>query len=233
MEYDVAHYYANANEWAEQDGVVYYRESTDQQGKSWLGIEAQQHDVMMFAQRYHIRIVKEFTEIISTRRKRRPKLEEALKYAKDNKAVLIIAVLDRLARSVAFISALMESNIRFIIADRPYATRFELHINAATAEEERRRTSIRTTKCLAAAKRRGVVLGKYGKEVLSKKNAATAASFTLQIRPVIEQIKGEGFTTVRGITEQLSLRNIQTYRGGKWHVTGVQRLLVRLRNIPM
>jgi DNA invertase Pin-like site-specific DNA recombinase len=233
MEMDVAHYYSDASQWQEQEGVVYYRESTDKQGESGLGIEAQQHDVLMFAQRYKIRIVKEYTEIISTRRKRRPQLEEALQYARENKTVLIIAVLDRLARSVAFISALMESKVRFIIADRPYATRFELHISAATAEDERRRTSTRTIKSLAAAKRRGVQLGQYGRNVLSKRNAAAAAVYARKMRPIISQLQAEGFNTVRALTDQLRDNKIPTFRKeGQWHVTTVQRLLQRLKVSP-
>lgn len=225
----VAHYYANADNWTGKNAVVYYRESTEHQGRSWLGIEAQQYDVQRFSQRYKINIDKEFTEIISTRRKRRPQLEAALKYAKDNGSVLIIAMLDRLARSVAFISALMESKVQFIMADRPYATPFELHINAAQAEDERRRTSERTRNCLAAAKRRGTKLGKHGAEVLSVQNARAAANHAQHLRPLIEQLKKEGITTVRGITAELQRRKIPTFRRyGQWHVTSVQRMLKRL-----
>lgn len=190
--------------------IAYYRVSTDRQGKSGLGLEAQAEAVSRFAAQEGYQIEAEFTEVESRKKNKRPQLLAALAQCKKHRAMLIIAKLDRLSGKVAFISNLMESKVDFKVVDNPHATKFMVHMLAAYAEHEREQISIRTKDALGVAKRRGVQLGKYGKEVLSKINAATAADFAAQMQPIIQEIKAEGFTTVRAICAELNQRQIPT-----------------------
>ena len=138
--------------------IPYYRVSTKRQGESGLGLEAQQVDVSkLIAEREGIEIA-HYTEIETGKNSERPELEKAIAHAKLSNATLVVAKLDRLARNVAFTSALMESGIPFVCCDCKEANRFTLHILAAVAEEEARKIGERTKKALAAAKVRGVKL---------------------------------------------------------------------------
>lgn len=138
--------------------VTYLRVSTERQGQSGLGLEAQRAAVAA-----HVlgrgEVVAEFVEVESGKRADRPELARALAEAKRAGAVLLIAKLDRLARNVAFIANLLESGVEVTAADMPEANRFVLHIMAAVAEQEGRAISERTKAALAAAKARGVKLG--------------------------------------------------------------------------
>ena len=206
--------------------ITYFRISTDKQGKSGLGLEAQRTAVQEFTQIKGWTITGEFTEVESGKKKVRPKLAEAIKEAKRQKAKLVIAKLDRLARNVHFISGLMESNVDFVAVDMPTADRFMLHVYAAMAEEEGRRISQRTKAALAAAKARGVKLGKNGK-VLAEKNKRDAQAFAETMRPIIEEIKAEGHTTVRAICAELNSRRIPSREGGRWHISSVSSVLIK------
>ena len=210
--------------------IAYYRVSTDRQGKSGLGLEAQQEAVKTFANRQGYHVETEFIEIESGRKNNRPQLQHALDKCRKQKATLIIAKLDRLGRNVAFIANLMESRVDFVAVDNPEAKPLILHILAAFAQHEREQISTRTKEALKAAKRRGVKLGRYGKQVLSKQNSQNAKQFANQMEPIILDLKAEGFTTVRAITEELNNRKIPTYRrnGQDWHVPTVFNLLKRL-----
>jgi DNA invertase Pin-like site-specific DNA recombinase len=139
--------------------VAYYRVSTQRQGRSGLGLEAQQKAVRDHLNGGNWRIVAEFTEIESGQRPGRPQLAAALKACRAVGATLIIAKLDRLARNVHFVSGLMESGVEFTAVDFPQANRLTVHILAAVAEHEAKMISERTKAALAAAKRRGVKLG--------------------------------------------------------------------------
>lgn len=141
--------------------VAYYRVSTKRQGRSGLGLEAQQSAVAAFAKSTGGRIVAEFTEVETGKRADRPQLAQAIARARAHRATLVIAKLDRLARNVAFTAALMESGVDFVACDNPHATRLTIHILAAVAEDEARRISERTKAALAAARRRGVALGTH------------------------------------------------------------------------
>ena len=130
--------------------VVYYRVSTDKQGRSGLGLEAQRKLVNAYAAQTGCIIVAEFIEIETGKRNDRPELEKAIACAKRNKATLVIAKLDRLARRVHFISGLMETGVKFLAADSPDDEPFILHIKASFAEEETRKISQRTRDALRA-----------------------------------------------------------------------------------
>jgi DNA invertase Pin-like site-specific DNA recombinase len=148
--------------------VAYYRVSTQRQGRSGLGLEAQQTAVRDFLNGGDWRLVAEVTEVESGKGSDRPKLAEALKLCRLHGATLVIAKLDRLARNVAFISNLMESGVEFHAVDFPQANRLTVHILAAVAEHEAKAISERTKAALAAAKRRGVKLGGYRGTMMTK-----------------------------------------------------------------
>ncbi len=204
--------------------AVYLRVSTQRQGQSGLGLEAQRKAIegLLDGQVYE-----EFIEIESGKKTKRPKLDAAIAYCKKHKTKLVIAKLDRLARNVHFISGLMESGIDFVAADMPSADRFMLHIYAAMAEEEGRRISERTRAALAAAKERGVELGKNGK-VLAKTNRDQATTFA---RYVYNQFDRLGITpdmTMKEIAQCLNKADVKTRQGGTWYNPTVSRLLRRI-----
>jgi DNA invertase Pin-like site-specific DNA recombinase len=211
-----------------QNAVAYYRVSTQRQGRSGLGLEAQNEAVHSFIKTRQLTLIREFTEIESGKKSKRPILTEALQYCKKNKMILLIAKLDRLGRNVAFISSLMETKVYFIAVDIPDASPVMLHMYAVFAEHESVQISIRTKEALAAAKNRGVQLGKFGK-TLAERNSHAARDFALHIEPLILTLKKEGFPTIEAVTKEMNKRKIPPYRAGsKWHISTVHRLLKRL-----
>jgi DNA invertase Pin-like site-specific DNA recombinase len=216
--------------------VAYYRVSTQRQGRSGLGLEAQQ-----VAVHNHLnggRIITEFTEVESGKRKDRPKLTEALAACRVHGAKLIIAKLDRLARNVAFVSALMEAGVEFEAVDFPQANRLTIHILAAVAEHEAKMISERTKAALAAAKRRGVKLGGFraGAKLTAKARqvgyaarAARANAKASDYAGVIAVLQAAGTKSLAGIAAALTERGIPTAGGqGTWQAVQVNRLLARL-----
>jgi DNA invertase Pin-like site-specific DNA recombinase len=145
-------------------------------------------------------------------------------------ATLIIAKLDRLARNVAFISKLMEYKVSFLAADNPHANKLMLHMLAAFAEHERDQIRARTKAALAAAKARGVVLGRYGRGVLSKQNQAQATEQARQLAPLLAELRRDG-VTFSEMARIMNERCIPTVRGGRWHPATVHRLFHRITNI--
>jgi DNA invertase Pin-like site-specific DNA recombinase len=139
--------------------VSYVRVSTQRQGASGLGLEAQRAAVDAYCKQHGVKVGREFQEIESGRNDERAVLREAIAYAKRTRSKLVIGKLDRLARSVSFISNVMESGVDFAACDVPEANRLLLHIMAAVAENEARAISDRTVQALAAAKARGTPLG--------------------------------------------------------------------------
>jgi DNA invertase Pin-like site-specific DNA recombinase len=121
--------------------VAYYRVSTDRQGRSGLGLEAQREAVRSYVAQHLGEVLDEFTEVETGKRSDRPELAAALDACRRQKATLVIAKLDRLARNMAFVANLMEGRADFVAVDMPNADRFTIHIFAALAEEEGRRIS--------------------------------------------------------------------------------------------
>lgn len=211
--------------------VAYYRVSTERQGHSGLGLEAQKKSVTDFIKVNDYLLDKEFIEIESGKKASRPILAKALKRCKATNATLLIAKLDRLARNVKFISTLMESRVDFKAVDNPYAEDLIIHIMAAFAQHERVQISKRTTAALRAAKARGVKLGKHGRDVLSKKNHREADCFAEKMKPIIEQIQTNGIRTIRGITGELNRLKVTTYRNKKWYPNTVHNLIKRIKRL--
>lgn len=220
---------------AEIEYVAYFRVSTERQGRSGLGLEAQRATVMEYASGRGV-ILSEFVEVESGKRNDRPQLAEALAEAKRRRAVLIIAKLDRLARNVHFIASLMEAGVEIHACDVPGSNRFMLHVMAAIAEHERGLISERTKAALAASKARGKALG-WANPARSDQARASAASkaalksgadrHAANVLPVIRDIERAGISTLRGIADALNARGVQTARGGRWYAATVQRIMQR------
>ena len=209
--------------------IAYYRVSTDRQGKSGLGLEAQNKTVQQFATFKQWELIGEFTEIESGKKNNRPQLQEALKQCLKQKAVLVIAKLDRLGRNVAFISSLMESKVEFVAVDNPHANRLMLHLLAAFAEHEREQISTRTKEALKVAKNRGIILGKHGKNVLSQQNIKLANDFAETMIPIISELRADGFITLRALRDELNNRSIASFRKDcQWHLDTVFNITKRI-----
>ncbi len=211
--------------------IAYYRVSTDRQGRSGLGLEAQRESVRRFAGSSPIHA--EYTEIESGRKADRPQLAAALAHAKKTGAVLLIAKLDRLARNVHFISGLLESKVAFRCADMPEADVTFLQMMAVFAEFEARKISERTTAALAALKARGAKLGspspERGARVAGQISHDKAMQHARRIAPIVADVRATGAQSLRAIAAGLQARNVATPWGGsQWHPQQVSSLLARL-----
>jgi DNA invertase Pin-like site-specific DNA recombinase len=206
--------------------VAYYRVSTDRQGRSGLGLDAQRDAVLRHLASHAGELIGEFCEIESGRRSDRPQLAAAIAAAKKAKATLIIAKLDRLARNVHFISGLMESGVDFVAADNPHANKLMVHMLAAFAEHEREQISQRTKDALAAAKARGIRLGCNGAERLAPAYRAAAVQRARELAPLLAELKGAGMSA-RRMAVELTVRGVPTPNGAKWHGQTVRRMIDR------
>lgn len=204
--------------------VTYFRVSTDRQGQSGLGLDAQRTAVAAYVAGKQV--WGEFVEVESGRKDDRPQLAAALALCRQRRAVLVIAKLDRLARSVAFISNLMASGVEFVAADMPQANRLTVHILAAVAEHEREMISERTKAALAAAKARGTRLGNPTPDMAKARAVASgnAAQFRTATRPQIQALHAEG-RSLREIAAQLNARGVKGPRSGFWHAASVRTVL--------
>jgi len=217
--------------------VAYYRVSTQRQGRSGLGIEAQRARVQQFAETGGFEIGTEYVEVETGKGadalERRPRLAEALAWARKERCPVVVAKLDRLSRDVAFIAGLMAQRVPFIVAELGAdADPFMLHLYAALAEKERRLISERTRAALEARKRLGTKLGNPINlaEAAAQGRAASVAEadrFAAYLRPVVRQLQLEGIVSYRRIAGLLNDRGIRTARGGRWQVSNVRNLIAR------
>lgn len=220
--------------------VAYYRVSTMKQGIGGLGVDAQKAAVATYLNGGSWKIVGEFVEVESGRRNDRPALEEALAAARLHRAPLVVAKVDRLTRSVAFLSRLLEAGVDVRFADLPALEgptgRFMLQQMAAVAELEAGLISSRTKAALAAAKSRGKKLG--GNRGSSLSDAARKAGRTAQtqradrraadLEPILRGLQEKGVNTASGLATALTEKNIPSARGGShWTATQVSRVLRR------
>jgi len=222
--------------------VAYYRVSTSKQGRSGLGLDAQCEAVTRYLNDDEFEIIAEFTEVESGRRKDRPQLEQALAIARLHRVPLVVAKVDRLTRSVSFLSRLLEAGVDVRFADLPAIEgptgRFMLQQMAAVAELEAGLISSRTKAALAAAKARGKALGgNRGTELSDEARIAgrfvqseRAHDRARDLQPVIQELRRNGNATLSGTARALTQRNIPTARGGTtWSATQVARVLERLQ----
>ena len=212
--------------------IAYYRVSTTRQGADGHGIAGQQDAVKAYLQGRDHDLVESFIEVESGRNSERPRLGEALALARKLKAILVIAKLDRLARSVSFIANLMDSNVEFVACDLPAANRLTLHIMAAVGEAEARMISERTKAALQAAKARGVRLGNQtnlldaqaaGHQTMIEEADAHANKVIATIKDIVRN----GTSSVHKIASAMNERGVRTRRGGQWHGTSILNTIRR------
>ena len=217
--------------------MAYLRVSTDKQGRSGLGLDAQRETIAAYLRSVGGQAIAEFVEVESGKLNARPQLAAAMHRAKVTGAKLLIAKLDRLSRNVAFIAALQESGVKFVCADMPEANELTVHLLAAMAQHERKMISDRTKAALAAAKRRGQRLGNpNGARALRGCGNAKAIAVikhnpdkhARDVEPIIAAIRASGVTSLKGTARELNARGILTARRGYWYATSVKALLGRL-----
>lgn len=221
--------------------VTYLRVSTGKQGANGLGIEAQRETVARYLDGHGLTHLSEFVEVESGRRSDRPVLDKALAEARLHRVPLVVAKVDRLTRSVAFLSRLLESGVDVRFCDLPQIEgptgRFMLQQMASVAELEAGMISARTKAALAAAKAGGKALGGFrgyvptpddvnaAREALQAKARGRAS----QLAPVIAELQEAGITSATGIARALTERNIPTARGSeRWTTVQVQRVMARI-----
>ena len=220
--------------------VAYYRVSTKRQGVSGLGLAAQKEAVRGYLNGGAWSLVDEVVEVESGKRGGRPRLAEALALCRLHRATLVIAKLDRLARNVAFVSALMESDVEFTAVDFPQANRLTIHILAAVAEHEAAMISARTKAALAAAKARGVKLGgdrgnlpavaRQGHAAGLRVRRGKAADRAVALAPRLNAMTLRG-ESLRGMARTLTGEGIPAPRGGPWTAAQVSRALNTLKGL--
>jgi DNA invertase Pin-like site-specific DNA recombinase len=223
--------------------VAYYRVSTQRQGRSGLGLEAQQEAVRALVDRNGGRLLEEITEVESGKRSDRQELRRAIRRAKVSGARLIIAKLDRLSRNASFLLHLRDSGVRFIAADLPNADETVVGIMAVIAQRERELIAQRTKDALAVARKRlakdGRMLGNpNGAAAIRRADkgnmaaiaavAAAASRRAEEMRETIADVAASGLVSHTAIASELNRREIEAPRGGRWYPMGVARLRRRL-----
>jgi DNA invertase Pin-like site-specific DNA recombinase len=213
--------------------VIYYRVSTKRQGESGLGLDAQKRDVNLFLENYSptpYKILGEFTDIASGASNTRVEFNKAVELAQKNKAVLLVAKLDRLSRDVETIAGLIK-RVDLKVAQMPNADKFQLHLHACLSEQEREFISLRTKAALAEAKARGVKLG-GNRGNIDKANAAAttkanqdAEQYRQHIKLILTSLPNPTF---KGVANELNKLGVKTVRGSEWQAVQVQRMMKRL-----
>jgi DNA invertase Pin-like site-specific DNA recombinase len=208
--------------------VAYYRVSTDKQGRSGLGMDAQTTAVQQHQQRSGGEIIAAFQEVESGKHSDRPQLQAALKLCRQKKAVLLIAKLDRLSRNLAFIANLIESQAEFVACDNPHASKTLLQMMAVFAEHERDAISQRTKDALQAAKARGQKLGNPRPDLVKihHQRADQSRQFREGVYPLIKQLRDDGMT-LRAVADHLNERGIKSQNDRLWHLEAVRLVLLR------
>lgn len=213
--------------------VTYRRVSTQEQGRSGLGLAAQDRDIGIFLDAFSeepFEVIGKFMDVQTGSTDDRPKLSQALEMVRQTGAELLVAKLDRLSRKVAFIANLMDDpKIKLRVASMPSADKFQLHIYAALAEQEREFISARTKAALAEAKANGVKLGGL-RDATGQRNAMVqhrAKERADRVSGIILPLREQG-ASLRAIADTLNRSGVPTARGGKWQPSQVQRTLKRL-----
>ena len=212
--------------------VAYYRVSTERQGRSGLGLDAQKAAVEALVKRSGGVLRAEFTEVQSGKDDDRPQLGEALKLCRLTNSTLLIAKLDRLSRNVAFLATLQQSGTKFIACDLPEANELVVHILAAVAQAERKAISERTRAALAAAKARGVHLGnprlkpgtRASAAIASRARSERASDRAKELFDVLENAAKSGHVTLRQVAHYLNELGIASPNGRQWHPNSVRRI---------
>jgi len=211
--------------------VTYTRVSTKKQGDSGLGLAAQKRDIQLYLDTYASEpweVIGEFQDIESGANSDRPALLEAVALAEKTGAVLLVAKLDRISRKVSFIAGLMDrKKLNFKVATMPSADKFQLHIYAALAEQEREFISLRTKQALAPMKGTGKLGGNRGNiEKANEAARAVADAHAAKVQDTVQPLHKAGLT-LQQIADTLNKSGVETSRGGKWYPTTVSNILKR------
>ena len=229
---------ARTNTTSGNKAIAYLRVSTQKQGRSGLGLEAQQATIEGTCTAYGLEVLNSFVEVESGKKNDRPKLAEALRFCKLSGATLVVAKADRLSRNAGFLYSLMESGVNFFFCDMPMANKAVLGFMFSMAQTEREMISQRTKSALQSAKDRGTKLGNpngaaaFGEN--SRKGAtealvAGANDFAADAIEVIRPLQEQGLS-LRKIAEALNSQGLHTRRGGQWNSTSVKRVIERMSN---
>ena len=211
--------------------VIYRRVSTTAQADSGLGLEAQDRDIALFLDNYSdtpFEVLGTFTDVLSSADAHRPHLAAAIELAKKEGAALLVSKLDRLSRKVSFIAALMDdSALKIRVASMPSADKFQLHIYAALAEQERDFISLRTKQALAAAKERGVKLGGMRDATMKRNEAAKEAADAAanRVAQIVLPMR-DGGASLQAVADALNAAGIATPRGKQWAPMSVSNALI-------
>ena len=233
--------------------VSYLRVSTEMQGRSGLGLEAQRQAVANFLNGGQWSVLAELVEVESGSRDDRPELHKALSLCRLHNATLVIAKLDRLSRDAHFLLGLQKAGVRFVAADMPEANEMVVGIMAVVAQAERQMIAKRTREALAAKRAFYAGLSDADRAALQAAGKATrlgnpsnlgnrdegralgrarrteiANGRAADLAPIIADVKASGATSLREIAAALNSRGIPTVRGGPWSAVQVQRALTRL-----
>ena len=213
--------------------VAYFRVSTQKQGRSGLGLDAQKQAVNDYLQQFGGELVAEFMEVESGKRPDRPEFTKAADYAELSNATLLVAKLDRLSRDLHFVTSLQKRGIKFKLCDLPEIDNLTIHILAAMAEHEARMISVRTKQAMQEAIKRGVVMGNPKLAIQRNRNVSNAntkrtteqSQWQGKILKVIEHLEQtEKLTTCKAIADELNRRGLETARGGLFSVPIVSRI---------
>jgi DNA invertase Pin-like site-specific DNA recombinase len=212
----------------------YVRVSTQEQGKTRNGLEAQAEAIRLFAHYNGYDLIEIVEEVRTGADDDRPKLAELTKRAQKMGAYVVVNKLDRLSRDALFILKYVKENARFIVTQLgENVDPFMLHIYAGFAEQERKVIADRTRAGLQAKKARGEALGASRDTILkatSQRIVAVAEkcdAFAARLKPMIQRMKKDGMT-LRQMAEELNSTGTKTARGGAWHASSVSNLLARL-----
>ncbi len=215
-----------------QKFVTYFRVSTQKQGRSGLGLEAQHCAIDDHIKQYGGQVVASFQEIESGKRSDRAEFNKALDYTELCGATLLVAKLDRLSRDLHVITALQKRGIKFIFCDAPAIDPLTIHVMAAVAENELRLISGRTKSALQAAKSRGIKLGNPHLDAVRNRNVGPAnlarsksqSEWKKKILKIISHLESEGFSTCQSLSDEMNARGLKSYRGCEFTIPIVSRL---------
>jgi DNA invertase Pin-like site-specific DNA recombinase len=222
--------------------IIYYRVSTDKQGKSGLGMKAQEKTVMDFLNGNGHEVIGTYLEVESGDKSDRPELQKAIRACRLKKARMVVAKLDRLSHDLNFITELQKSGVPFVIAQMPDATELTIHIYAALAQHERKLISERTKDALGQLKGKGVKLGnpclQKGEKIpgsgdttnANKARVDKADEHARDIAPIIEEMKSKGATSLRETAAALNEDGWKTQREKEYTTAGVRNILKRIEN---
>lgn len=225
--------------------ISYLRVSTQRQGESGLGLEAQRHAVATYLNGGDWKLAKEFVETESGKNNDRPALDKALRACRLQNATLIVGKLDRLARNTRFLLKLVEeSGSRGVVfCDLPHIPegptgKFMVTQMAAVAEFEGAAISARTKAALAASKKElggrrvsakaWAGIAAEGRKLGAAARSRQASAWAADVLPVIDDLRESGATTLQAIADGLNERGIVTRRGNTWTPIQVSRVLAQV-----